>query len=208
MAELVIPDGYGMAKLSWQMQGKPAPISITLGYSSLITPPVDCAEALYIFATYNGSIAAPESMALSYTFLGVEVHQNVDGVIEGASFGDPIVGTGGVIALPPINGTLLASKKTARVGRKFQGRMYLPNMIIPETDIDAMGNLDVYGQSVWPAMLNVFCVGHPEIDPESVGYLTATTPRGVILHSDATTPTPITSMIAKTQLATQRRRMR
>lgn len=204
MPEVVIPSGYGLAKFTWTMTGKTNPISSTCGYFGGETPPVDCAQAIYEYAINDGSICDSFAMSSTYTFVGVEVQQMVDTTLEGAAYGTPITGSF-TVALPPINGTLLMSKKTARVGRQYQGRMYLPNSHVAENLIDPMGNLDSTTFTAFQGRVNIFAVGPTDDD----GFLTTTVPHAVILHTDPLLdPTAITAFIAKPQLATQRRRMR
>lgn len=206
-AEVVIPEGYGLAKLVWSMTGKANPVTSTCGYSAAISTPDDCAEAIYYYATTSGSICDPDVMAGSYTFEGVDVVQNVGGDLVGAHFGG-VTGTGGGTSLPPINASLLMSKRTARVGRKFQGRMYLPNTWCGEAAVDAMGNITGAALTEWQGLVDVFAHGitTPSVLP---GFLSGTVPYAVILHTDpAVLPTAITSFVARPQMATQRRRMR
>lgn len=205
MADVVIPEGYGLAKLTWSMSGKSNPITSTCGYVAGLTPPEDCAEAIYGYATMDGSIADPFAMSTTYTFENVEVIQTVDGVPVGAAFGTPITGAF-TVALPPVNGSLLVSKKTSRVGRQFQGRFYLPNSHVSETLIDPMGNLDSTSFTGFQSRVDVFALG---TGPSDLGFISNTIVNAVILHTDpALTPTVITSFLPRQQLATQRRRMR
>lgn len=207
MAEVHIPEGYGLAKLIWTMAGKANPITSTCGYSGALTPPEDCALAIAQFAYTSGSICDPDVMAGTYSFDGVEVIQNVGGVLTGA-FAEGSFGAGGGTALPPINASLLMSKRTARIGRQYQGRMYLPNTWLGEASIDAMGNLTGTGPTTFASQVDVFSNGLG-VSPSLTGFLTDPATFAVILHTDpALTPTKITSFVARTQMATQRRRMR
>lgn len=204
MAEVVIPDGFGMAKLSWQMEGRANPITTTWGYGAVLTPPDECAEAIYNYAINNGSICDQTYMSTTFTFLGVEVVQNVDEELIGAAYNDSLTG-GFTVALPPVNSSLLISKRTNRVGRKFRGRSYSPNMYIAENLISPMGILTPEAVTTWQGIVEVFAEGPTSEEP---GFLTATAPYACVLHSDITAPTRITSLTAQPQLATQRRRMR
>lgn len=204
MAEVIIPEGYGLAKLSWLMAGRANPVTTTWGYSAALTPPDECALAIYNYCINNGSFSDASFMATTYTFLGVEVQQRVDGDLVGAAEVGSVAGEF-VVALPPINCTLLMSKRTAFVGRKFRGRSYLPNMWCAENLVDQMGNLSPEAVTTWQGIVDVFAEGPGMGEP---GFLTATAPYAVVLHSDGTTPTRITSLTAQGQMATQRRRMR
>lgn len=197
MPDVIIPEGYGQAVLIWSMLGKQNPMTSTIGYGAGLVPPQDAADAMYDCAVAAGSIADPNFMLSGFTFEGVRVYQETSGGLIVAEHLEPVSGVA-IGTTPPVNASLLASKRTLYAGRKFRGRMYVPNAIIPEGDIDAMGILNNTQYAVWSDIPAYFLT---QIDASSlVG--------AYVLHSDVTAPTQIVSMVARRQMATQRRRMR
>lgn len=196
MSEVVIPEGFGLATLMVSMTGKINIMTTTIGYAAALTPPEDCANAISGFAVATGSLFDVGTMLAGFQYEGCRVVQNVDGVLMGAEWLEPITGiaSGGT---PPVNACLLASKNTGLSGRKYRGRSYVPNVWCKETDVDNMGYLNVTAQGYWAGMVSTFYEAFAEGPP--LPYL---------LHSDATAPTFINGMTPKTQMATQRRRMR
>jgi hypothetical protein len=90
---------------------------------------------------------------------------------------------------------MLISKNTALGGRRGRGRIFMPGL--PASSLDNSGTW-VAGQpsdmaddwqEIWDAMA-------------FVGY------SHVLLHSNALTPTPVTSLVGQSRVATQRRRAR
>lgn len=140
MPDVIIPEGYGQAVLIWSMLGKQNPMTSTIGYGAGLVPPQDAADAMYDCAVAAGSIADPNFMLSGFTFEGVRVYQETSGGLIVAEHLEPVSGVA-IGTTPPVNASLLASKRTLYAGRKFRGRMYVPNAIIPEGDIDAMGIL-------------------------------------------------------------------
>jgi hypothetical protein len=199
--ELIIPPGYGQATFRWSLVGKTNPITSTLGYwdPSGLSTPAEQADNLYESISDTGAYCDDSYMLIHWTFLGVDVHFNTDGVIEGASSsGPPIPGT--IDAADNIvSGCVLAQKKSTRIGRQYRGRMYLPPINTPETQVSVMGEMA-------PAMFTQIAsqVGVFSDNVTAAGITTA-----VILHSEVGLgPTTITSLQAVSKMATQRRRLR
>lgn len=97
--------------------------------------------------------------------------------------------------LAPPNCAILVSKKTSLVGRRFRGRAYLPGM----------GINAIFDSSTWaPTMVGIAQAG---VDALLADYDTRGM-TGVILHSDATPPTPISAALVRSRIATQRGRLR
>jgi hypothetical protein len=103
-------------------------------------------------------------------------------------------GAGDSAAAPP-NVSVLVRKNTALGGRKGRGRMYIPG--VAEADSDGAGVMSSVRQAAWQAQADTFLVA------AALGGLA-----GVVLHEDATTPTPIISLAVDGRVATQRRRLR
>lgn len=107
-----------------------------------------------------------------------------------------VTGTKSALTVP-INSALLLQKTTARGGRMGRGRCFLPPIWTAEGNIDQSGvvtSFDLSGiQTLWDSALTA---------------LLASDCPPVLLHSDGSTPDPITSWTVNQTLATQRRRMR
>jgi len=108
------------------------------------------------------------------------------------------VGTRAAQTQPPPQVTLLIKKTTGFAGRKFRGRAYWPygggTATIDEQGKIIGGEATVVNGVVsgWTAALN------------NAGLNTA---GQVLLHSDATAPTPVISFARESVVATQRRRL-
>lgn len=105
--------------------------------------------------------------------------------IEGGDSGEP----------EPPNVAYLVSKKTALGGRKNRGRMYLPGC--ETVQIGPNGNL----VSLFRIALENALIVH-------LDFLATNDSPMVILHSDETAPTPVTTLTVDNFCATQRRRLR
>lgn len=91
--------------------------------------------------------------------------------------------------------TLLAQKNTALGGRKQRGRMFLPGAA--EEDVNAAGLVSTAALGSWNTTLTDFLAA----------LVTNAIPM-VLLHTDATAPSPVTSMVLSELASTQRRRLR
>lgn len=199
--ELIIPDGFGMATLTWRMAGKANPMTVTSGYSTP-TPgsaPSDHADAIYEYWTTTGAYCDADYMGSTVTFEGVEVKYNDSGVmLSGASSGPPVTGPT-LLAFPPVNCCILVQKRTAEVGRSKRGRLYVPNTAIVESQVDAMGNI---ASSDWDLLQSLIGV-------MSDAWVGSAICPPAILHSNILeAPTSVTSLLPVQQMKTQRRRMR
>lgn len=202
MAEVIIPDGFGMATLRWSMLGKTNVITSTCGYGTP-TPgsdPADHADAIYEYATDTGSIADPTYSGTKWTFLGVDVHYNDGGDIVGASSSGPSL-TGEISPFNDlvVNCSLLVQKKTPFIGRWARGRFYLPPTMVTEGLTDAMGNID-------PSLFDQIA---SQVSVFSTGFCGSAVAKACVLHTEVgRAPTYITQFIPKSKVATQRRRLR
>lgn len=204
--DLVIPDGFGNAVLSWNFTGRSNPLTVGLGFSpDSGTDPSAMADDIFAAATTGGAPCAAASMVAGYTFNGVTVTYNDGGtIVGGASSLSPVVGTASGSNPMIIGSTFLVQKRSGLVGKKFRGRFYWPISYGTETGIDALGNLDSTDQSVFQGYMTAF-----------FDNLLASTPAYIpnILHHQPAVgsppvPTVITSFALSGKVATQRRRLR
>lgn len=201
MADVIIPDGCGLATLTWTMTGKLNPVTSTLGYIDANPggpDPSIVASAWYDAWTGTGAYCNEDYMGTNWTFQGIDIVARVDGDLVGVHAGDPLTGESLVTAFPPINCCVLVRKTTSFVGRSKRGRMYLPNLLVSEGEIDNMGNIVSGTVVVLNSLVGV-----------AFDEMVSSNGQPAVLHSAALeTPTLITSLTAQSQMATQRRRMR
>lgn len=200
MAEVIIPEGYGMATMRWALTGKTAPISVTCGFKKElgdVTPQEVADDWFEAWALNSDSPAAAAHMRNTWTFIGVDIfYQSPDGPQGASSVHAPVVGTSAVGNNLKINTTMLVQKRTAFVGREQRGRMYVPATLLSDTTVTATGtiNSDAVAeiQGYYTALFDDLA------DGASPMYL---------LHSKAeNTPDLVTSLVLRGQAATQRRR--
>lgn len=199
MAELEIPANYGNAVFRVKMAGKTNLMTFTLGYWHPVpgTTAEDAAESLAGAINVTDGAFTSDFLGSTFTLQDVLVYQNDAGIITSAVQGIDATGAGG-LAVPPVQCSLLARKTTSRVGRKFRGRWYVPNMFFAETDIDAMGNIAPTPFGILSTAFNT-----------TVNELMANTVAvPCLLHSDGTTPTLLADITLQSKMATQRRRVR
>lgn len=200
MADIIIPDGYGNAVFSWTYTGRVNPLTSTLGYHpTSVGSPGAIANKMFDDSAGSGAPNFHSNMGDGWTFLGVKCTENDGGtLIGGESTRTPIAGTLTGISSPALNTSLLLQKRTGLLGRKFRGRMYWVMSAVNESAVDTLGILG----STELSFLN------PMFTAWETAMATSPTYAPVLLHSDPTAPTNITSFLLVSKVATQRRRMR
>lgn len=201
---LVIPEGYGVAKMRWRSQGDGEEMISTIGFQGDGSPDVnDLAQAI---GTHWLECWPMTSMSSTYSFVGVDVAYGPEGSAEVGEWNTNAAG-GIAVATCPSNCALLISKLTGLGGKANKGRMYLPAAYLSEGEVDQNGFLSAAAlaqtQGFCSNFFNVNLGATPIVG--LIGW--------VLLHSgDAQTPsnmpTPITALQPQTQIATQRQRMR
>lgn len=202
MPGVTIPDGHGEAKFSYSLTGRRLPVSFTLGVRGVGSPPNWDVIAHDMFHDFTTGVDAPGAggpMSEAYTFNGVEITYNEGGIMFGAvSDQAAIPGESSGIQPPPANCAVLVRKKTVFLGKKYQGRMYMPPTWCTEASIDPMGVISPTNMSYF-----VLSIGTWKANMDA-----ATTYEPSLLHHGATAPTLITSLVPQQTIATQRRRLR
>lgn len=200
MAEVIIPNGYGNAVMSWTHTGLSRPVTVTHGYETLeggVTA-AENAELIYGFWTDPGAPCVAANMWVGWTFQGVYVLQrNLAGNLFSASYEVPISGTGVAADSPqsPYN-PLVVSKTTAQAGRRFRGRMYPPIMSGGEVAVSIGGNLES----------NYLAAVRAQYDAVFFDW-NASGSKPVLLHSHPDDePSPVTGWNVRSVVGTQRRR--
>lgn len=133
-------------------------------------------------------------MAVGYTLTENRVlWRDSGGVLRLGLSNGTTVGTRAGSNAPPSNCSLLFSKRSGVAGRQNRGRMYMPPCLLAESNINQDGSFPLTNlQTSADAFLENFSPDLPM----------------VILHTGAQAPTPVTSLVVRSVLATQRRRMR
>lgn len=201
---VIVPVGEYTATFVFSCNGTIKTPTWSLGFRYIggATPPLPEQAAETIREIWSdttppyGGPFKPALMATQWTFEGVSVAlQDDDGPIVGQAF-TPTAGT--LSGAPmPINCAILLNKSTARGGRKYRGRAYVPPVYPLEGDVGPVGeiapsllaNLNPVYNNAYNAMDDV------DLEP-------------VLHHSDGAIGTRITSMTVGSIIATQRRRLR
>jgi hypothetical protein len=194
---VIIPVGFGLAKIMGTISGANKVFVSTWGYDGDVAevPATDASE-IDVILRATGRPFATANFSSQWTYLGVEcIRMTATGPISGVAPQSIVGGTS--TATVPINCATLLDKHTARGGRKGRGRCFLPPIWWSEANVDSLGNatstVQSSAQALWASALTAL--------------LASDTPP-VLLHSDGSTPDPITSWDVKALMATQRRRMR
>lgn len=194
---VVIPVQFGIARWSFSLSGDPEPMVFTCGVEGA-TGVTTQAVSDVCYNAYVGAFPVG-STDNAYTFNGTSVSFHQPGGMQVATTGPARVGTNSSANPPPNNCALLVKKVTGFSDRKQRGRFYLPNAYVDEASIDRRGFVVAGSVTTVQGWLNTFFT-------TLTGGPTVISAR--ILHSDATSPTVISSLQLQSQMATQRRRMR
>lgn len=132
------------------------------------------------------------SSLLTVTKIVVKIGPDLTGQTDEQTVSIP--GTQGTAATAP-NLAMLVVKSTSLGGRKGRGRMFVPGVL--ESAVDPAGIISDAVLTPIQGMLEALVTD----------LATVSVPM-VLLHSDSTTPTPVTGLNASGTAATQRRRLR
>jgi len=190
-----IPPSYGQVTWSGVTPGSGRPWAVVCGFAWIESDPNSVAD--YLSGSWAATILGIQIDELS--FAGAKVVMNVGGTLVGAESG---VGAGvGAASGEPglVNASVLVRKNTGLIGRRHQGRMFLPG--VRESGSNDGANLTTGELVLWAGVVNDL------FDAMSDGTELL---QPVILHDEslATTPTVVNSFQTQSLLATQRRRLR
>ena len=178
---VVIPAGFGLLSFHTLTTLDPEEMLWTVGVDlSAVTNPQDVADDASATWTDNLAPLTSSIVVLNRTVLKVGPSST------GPTFEntDTIPGTDGGALLPP-NSAVLVRKLTSLGGRGGRGRAYLPGISSISGSLDSSGAFS-------GAAASAVSAGAPL----------------VLLHSDSTAPTLISSFDCEPKIATQRRRLR
>jgi len=188
---MVIPEGFSLVNILFGGTAVPRGAAITFGVdnggqtSNAVTS--DVIGAL----TVSGLI---DNLSTSINTVMVRAKNGPNATGPFAENPHVDAGAGPAAAVVP-NTAGLVKKSTALGGRKGRGRFYLPGL--PEGNVDSGGSID-------SALVTA-------INTDLATFLATLATNGspmVLLHSDLTTPTLVTSLSLEVVAATQRRRLR
>lgn len=199
VAEVIIPNGFGMATMRWSHTGRTNPFSVTCGFKQELelATPQEIADEWYDAWIQTGGPCASGNMRDTFVFLGVDVFiQTDDGPTGGSSSGPPQPGTITIGEELKVNTTMLVQKRTAFVGREQRGRMYVPALKLSSSTMTSLGTITSDAVAEIQGQFNLV------FDQLSEGPAPM-----YLLHSKiGNTPDAITSLTMRSQGATQRRR--
>ena len=196
MTDLLLPAGYGVCTVIVAVSGRTKPFTTSFGYNLPAGAEVDNTAALNSCLITADHPFDHTNMATPYTYLGISTRQQGDVDQFGFDLPQSITGTQSILP-PSSNCSILVKKTSGLVGKKNRGRMYVPPFNITEADIDPKG-------IITPAERDAMQFFYDNM----LGDLAGADLPMVILHHEAGTPTPVTSLLVEGLLATQRRRMR
>jgi hypothetical protein len=171
--------------------GLPFPAAVVFGFDPSGSPdPADLAEVIH--GGWTGSILEEQNAACDLVGCTVKLGPNSTGA--SGTFSSTETGGNAESGCTP-NVAILVTKNTGLGGRRGRGRMYIPG--VTEDGVGAVGQLAEATQEAFQDQCNAFLV-----------LMTLAGLPVVLLHSDATTPTAVTSLSVSNRVATQRRRLR
>ncbi len=194
-----VPEGHAEVAFRMFQSGDNEEMLCTIGLALGEVEQISQAGAENIANAWAATIRTVQTSEVA--FRGCYVALGPDGV--GARFVVDRNVSGGVV-MPPLvqNTAVLLKKNTGLGGRRNRGRMYVPG--IPEGKVFGNGQIVGADHATWNT-----AAGNLRAELAALSFVTEC----VIFHTTADgvpgiAPTPIVSMTADTQVATQRRRLR
>lgn len=195
---LLIPPGFGQLNIVFTWVGDPEPMLTSIGLSLADVPSPGDVFALYADGGWSDLLQIMCSETVQVNNLNIDVGQ--DGgppVVVDSSPTPADAGTQNANCFPQ-NNAYLIKKRTGVGGRSGRGRMFWPGCA--EGNVTSIGVLDTAFREAVQAVIADILATMPVASVD--GY--------VLLHDEDTVadPTPLTSLLLDTRIATQRRRLR
>jgi hypothetical protein len=190
MPPIVIPPGYGELSVHYSVNGRVNAVNL-LGVKIGLVPVQSDMDTLTntILTALKATLTVASSTTACHLLFNnagtMQVLDSISGHAVGTKAGEPC---------PPAV-QVLGKKTTALMGRKHRGRSFFANVL--EAHVGALGDIDGTEQAAYQSMLNAWGPALLVMPFEGL----------VILHHDATTPTPVTGWNIEPMVATLRRRM-
>lgn len=191
-----LPNGYGIWKPTLTLDG-----STKIFQTALMFRNDGVFGAFTAGGIFRGQFTttsrpfAPSQMYVGYTLAYSETYVMAGGLLTYDIDSSSIVGTKASALGTPINTSILINKATGIVGKKYRGRVMLPNMWVAESNVSQAGIIDSSGltllSTLWgglQAALNTAQVpvvlGHSssEVLPTFITSLTASPKLGSMPH--------------------------
>lgn len=194
---IVIPEDYGLATFKWSSAASGRIYNTTVGFAApdLLTAATGLGNVVTGLQG-AGEIFNAAQMLLGYSFVGADATYVNELGPQMLSAAANVSGTKSGEPVPP-NCAFLATKRTARGGRRGRGRFFLPPVWVPEHEINAAGVISSGQVTIVQLLLEGL-----------IAEMSAQDIPAVLLHSDGGTPDEITGVTVQSRLATQRRRLR
>lgn len=184
-----IPDGFAQATLVMQGPCLPYGAVVTLGLDVRLGTTDPNQAAISVAGAFTSMFT---HLAGQISLTEVRVKYGPQATGPSGTYAPSIISASGDVSAP--QAAILVQKHTALGGRHNRGRMYWPG--IGEGDV-AFG---IIGAGQVAAMQGSMNTALSSLDDVLLP--------AVVLHSDASVPTDITSLNVQTRIATQRRRNR
>lgn len=197
-----IPEGFAQAAWITEGQYGTGPFVFTMGLGIASGGPDLVAIANQCHAAYKYAFQSPMSNGL--TGQKVTLTVNVGGALGSVDSDDPPFTGQRSADDDPIALALLVNKRTALLGRRGRGRMFVPGVLAGD-DTGLGGEYTTSARESFQERCDDF-----------LEYLIGNTPGMVdplellpcVLHSDDTTPTPISSLVLNRKVGVLRKRLR
>lgn len=195
MAELILPPGYVLIQLQFKHALVARPMLTTFA-AEIDTPPFSQGNCNAVISALRAAVAPLYDS--EWTIAPGRVTAGGDPPTAFVTPGT-ITGSASAAESPPPQVALLISKRTGFVGRRFRGRCYLP--CGNEQSINQDGSVS----GTYLTTLNNAAIAITAALDDVASNLAGQ----VLLHSDiGVDPTPVTSFVGGTYVATQRRRLK
>lgn len=189
---MVIPAGFAQVNFIFDGAAVPEGAQVVIGVQNTAAPASAAAIASIAGGYWVADLMGGQATAIALRSVLCKLGPNSTGPSASVPFGN--AGTDTSQALPG-NTALLVRKNTAVGGRRGRGRMYIPGI----TEAESPGGGTV---------LSTFVTGMQTACATFLGHLSSASLPMVLLHSDATAPTLVTSLTVESVFGSQRDRMR
>jgi len=196
MASTPIPEDFGRTIVQIINAGDPDPMSFQfdLATDGTITPTEMAEHAKSALITSGLAVAANFQTGWSWGIVTSYMTLGGNLLAGFATIGVAGSASGGTM---PSNVALLVRKRTAFVGRKYRGRMYIPPFALASANVDRLGTVSATPLATLTTRFN------------ALYDLLNTSPYATtLLHADGSSPTFVTEFQVQATVATQRRRLR
>jgi len=187
-----IPENYGQATFIYEFIDTGEKMTTSVGFEN--TALQDAITLANSISTVWAGEFTPSTTLDSYRYNGCYVIIGIGGVLQSAQSIDDADGTVNAAPVSPAV-SIGVKKQTSYAGKKYRGRMYLSPAHLSEANVNGAGVIDGATVSALQGLLDNFYSGMIANDTPCV-----------LLHSDATTPTPINAFLVRDNVRTQRRR--